>query len=135
MTSALKGFHIAASDSLEVVDKLTKVDMNAAASAGDIASMLRNYASTATLAGLDIDQAIAMGTTILDVSQKDSGSIGNALDRTRGEARECITWLKKQFSLIVLFYTLVFKSIISMLLGNPEVGNKGEFRRWLTNIF
>lgn len=53
--------------------------MNAAASAGDIASMLRNYASTATLAGLDINQAIAMGTTILDVSQKDSGSIGNAL--------------------------------------------------------
>lgn len=79
LTSALKGFHLAASDSLDVVDKLTKVDMNAAASAGDIASMLRNYASTATLAGLDLDQAIAMGTTILDVSQKDSGSVGNAL--------------------------------------------------------
>lgn len=79
LTSMLKGFKLEASDAMDVVDKLTKVDMEAAASAGDIAEALRNFATTAQLSGLDIDQSIAMATTIMDVSQKDASSVGNAL--------------------------------------------------------
>ena len=79
LTSMLKGFKLEASDAMEVVDKLTKVDMEAATSAGDIAASLQNFASTAQLSGVDIDEAIAMATTIMDVSQKGASTVGDAL--------------------------------------------------------
>lgn len=79
LTSMLKGFKLEASDAMEVVDKLTKVDMAAATSAGDIAASLQNFASTAQLSGVDIDEAIAMATTIMDVSQKGASTVGDAL--------------------------------------------------------
>ena len=79
LTSMLKGFKLEASDAMEVVDKLTKVDMLAATSAGDIAASLQNFASTAQLSGVDIDEAIAMATTIMDVSQKGASTVGDAL--------------------------------------------------------
>ncbi len=76
----LKGFKLEASDAMDVVSKLTKVDMEAATSAGSIAESLRQFATTAQLSGVDIDQAIAMATTIMDVSQKDASSVGHALN-------------------------------------------------------
>ena len=79
LTSMLKGFKLEASDAMSVVDKLTKVDMAAATSAGDIAESLRQFAVSAQMSGVDIDQAIAMATTIMDVSQRDASSVGNAL--------------------------------------------------------
>ncbi len=80
LTSMLKGFKLEASDAMDVVSKLTKVDMEAATSAGSIAESLRQFATTAQLSGVDIDQAIAMATTIMDVSQKDASSVGHALN-------------------------------------------------------
>lgn len=79
LTSMLRGFKLEASDAMNVVDKLTKVDMAAATSAGDIAESLRQFAVSAQMSGVDIDQAIAMATTIMDVSQRDASSVGNAL--------------------------------------------------------
>lgn len=79
LTSMLKGFKLEAGDAMDVVDKLTKVDMSAATSAGDIAEALRQFAATAQLSGLSLDESIAMATTIMDVSQKDASSTGNAL--------------------------------------------------------
>lgn len=79
LTSMLKGFKLEASDATAVVDKLTKVDMSAATSAGDIAEALRQFATTAQLSGVDLDESIAMATTIMDVSQKDASSTGNAI--------------------------------------------------------
>ena len=79
LTSMLKGFKLEASDATTVVDKLTKVDMSAATSAGDIAEALRQFATTAQLSGVDLDESIAMATTIMDVSQKDASSTGNAI--------------------------------------------------------
>ena len=79
LTSMLKGFKLEASDATTVVDKLTKVDMSAATSAGDIAEALRQFATTAQLSGIDLDESIAMATTIMDVSQKDASSTGNAI--------------------------------------------------------
>ena len=79
LTSMLKGFKLEAADAMSVVDKLTKVDMSAAASAGEIAESLRQFATTAQISGVNIDQAIAMATTIMDVSQRDASSVGAAL--------------------------------------------------------
>ena len=75
----LKGFKLEAVDAMSVVDKLTKVDMVAATSAGDIAESLRQFATTAQLSGVDLDQAIAMATTIMDVSQAGASTVGVAL--------------------------------------------------------
>ena len=75
----LKGFKLEATDAMSVVDKLTKVDMVAATSAGDIAESLRQFATTAQLSGVDLDQAIAMATTIMDVSQAGASTVGVAL--------------------------------------------------------
>jgi len=79
LTSMLKGFKLEASDAISVVDKLVSVDMKAAASAGGIAEALSQFATTAQLSGLDMDKAIAMATTIMDVSQAAPSSAGNAL--------------------------------------------------------
>lgn len=79
LTSMLKGFKLEASDATTIVDKLTKVDMSAATSAGDIAEALRQFATTAQLSGMNLDESIAMATTIMDVSQKDASSTGNAI--------------------------------------------------------
>lgn len=79
LTSAMKGFKLEAGDVSEIVDKFTSLDMKAATTAGDIATALSKFATTAQMAGVDIDQAAAMATTIMDVSQNDAGATGNAL--------------------------------------------------------
>lgn len=79
LTSAMKGFKMEAGDVSEIVDKFTSLDMKAATTAGDIATALSKFATTAQMAGVDIDQAAAMATTIMDVSQNDAGATGNAL--------------------------------------------------------
>ena len=79
LTSAMKGFKMETNEVSTIVDKFTALDMKAATSAGDIATALSKFATTAQMAGLDIDQASAMATTIMDVSQSDAGSTGNAI--------------------------------------------------------
>lgn len=79
LTSALKGFKMEASEVLDVVDKLTKVDMEAAVSAGDISEGLSRVATSAQLAGLNMDQTIGMLSTIGEVTQRDLGSVGDSL--------------------------------------------------------
>lgn len=79
LTSAMKGFKLEAGDVSEIVDKFTSLDMKAATTAGDIATALSKFATTAQMAGVDIDQAAAMATAIMDVSQNDAGATGNAL--------------------------------------------------------
>lgn len=79
VTSALKGFKMEAIDAIKVVDKLTKVDMKAAVSAGDISEGLARVATSAQLAGLSMDETIGMLSTIGEVTQRDLGSVGDAL--------------------------------------------------------
>lgn len=79
LTSAMKGFKLAASDAMSIVDKLTKVDMEAAVSAGDIAEGLSRVSTSAQLAGLDMDQTIGILSTIGEVTQRDLGSVGDSL--------------------------------------------------------
>jgi len=79
LTSAMKGFKMEASQVNDIVDKFTTLDMSAATTAGDIATAVSQFAATAQMSGVDLDQAAAMATTIMDVSQKDAGATGNAL--------------------------------------------------------
>ena len=79
LTAVLKGFNLQATASSEIVDKLTKLDAEYATTAGDIATALSRTAAVAKSANLDLDQTAAMLTTIIDITQQDAGSVGNAL--------------------------------------------------------
>lgn len=79
LTAVLKGFNLQATESSEIVDKLTKLDAEYATTAGDIATALSRTAAAAKAANLDLDQTAAMLTTIIDITQQDAGSVGNAL--------------------------------------------------------
>jgi TP901 family phage tail tape measure protein len=79
LTAVLKGFNLQATESSKIVDKLTKLDAEYATTAGDIATALSRTAAVAKSANLDLDQTAAMLTTIIDITQQDAGSVGNAL--------------------------------------------------------
>lgn len=79
LTSMIKGFKLEVTDAVDVVSKLTAVDMDAAASAGGIAAALQNVATTAQLAGVSLDETIAYATTIIETTQRDASSVGMAL--------------------------------------------------------
>lgn len=79
LTAVLKGFNLQATESSKIVDKLTKLDAEYATTAGDIATALSRTAAAAKAANLDLDQTAAMLTTIIDITQQDAGSVGNAL--------------------------------------------------------
>lgn len=68
-----------ASESMDIVDKLTAIDMKAAVSAGEIAEGLSRFANLGSLAGIDIDEAAAYVATIADVTQMGGDSAGQAL--------------------------------------------------------
>ena len=76
VTSALKGFKLQASESMDVVDKLTAIDLKAATSAGEIATGLAQFANVGSLAGVTLDEAAAYVATIADVTQMGGSSAG-----------------------------------------------------------
>ena len=78
LTSVMKGFRIEATDSMDIVDKLTQLDAKYATTAGDIATALSRTSAVAREAGLDLNQTAAALTTMIDVSQQDASSVGNA---------------------------------------------------------
>lgn len=79
LTSTMKGFNIEAENSSDIVDKLTTLDAKYATTAGDIATALSYVASVAKNAGMSLDETSAAITTIIDATQQDASSVGNAL--------------------------------------------------------
>lgn len=68
-----------ASESMDIVDKLTAIDLKAATSAGDIAEGLAQFANIGSLAGVDMDQAAAYVATIADVTQASGTQVGTSM--------------------------------------------------------
>jgi len=79
LTSTLKGFKMQASEASTVVDKLTKLDMNYAASAGEIGEAMARTSAIASQMGLSLDETAAMVTTIMDVTQQSAEMAGTAV--------------------------------------------------------
>lgn len=79
LTSAMKGFKIEASSAMDIVDKLTAIDINAATSAGEIANGLAQFANLANMTGVNLDQASSYVATIADVTQMSGSSAGQAM--------------------------------------------------------
>lgn len=76
LTSAMKGYNVAVEDSISIVDKFTKVDMEAAASAGDIATAMAETATSADIAGVSMDKLIGYITIVKEVTQDSAESVG-----------------------------------------------------------
>ena len=79
LTSTLKGFKMEASESMSIVDKLTKLDTKFAASAGEIGEAISRTASLAQQANVSLDETAAIVTTIMDVTQQSAEMAGTAL--------------------------------------------------------
>lgn len=77
LTSSMKGYNIAVEDSIGIVDKFTSVDMSAAVSAGYIATALAETATSARLAGIDLDKVTGYIAAIGETTQDGAESVGN----------------------------------------------------------
>lgn len=76
LTSAMKGYKVSVEDSINIVDKFTAVDMEAAASAGDIATAMAETATGAGIAGVSMDRLIGYIATVKEVTQDGAESVG-----------------------------------------------------------
>ena len=77
LTSAMKGYKVEVDDALSIVDKFTAVDMEAAVSAGDIATAMAETAASANVAGVSMDRLIGYISTVSEVTQDGAESVGN----------------------------------------------------------
>ena len=79
LTSTMKGFKLEASEVGQVVDKLTKLDMNYATTAADIGEAMSRTAAIANQMGVSLDETAAMVTTIMDITQQSAEMTGTAI--------------------------------------------------------
>lgn len=76
LTSAMKGFNVEAEDSIRIVDRLSKVDVEAAVSAGGIAEAMARTSASAELAGVSMDKLIGYIATVGEVTQREMSTVG-----------------------------------------------------------
>lgn len=76
LTSAMRGYKLEVEDSARIVDKFTAVDMQAAVSAGDIATAMAETAASAEVAGVSMDKLIGYIATVSEVTQDGAESVG-----------------------------------------------------------
>ena len=76
LTSAMKGYNVEVGKSIDIVDKFTAVDMEAATSAGDIATAMAETAVSANTAGVSMDRLIGYIATVSEVTQDGAESVG-----------------------------------------------------------
>ncbi|MBS5510373.1 MAG: phage tail tape measure protein [Clostridium sp.] len=79
LTSVLNGFRLEAQSALEVVSKLSAVDLESASDAGGLAESMSRTATSANQAGVSIDELIGMIATLKDVTQASDQELGNAI--------------------------------------------------------
>lgn len=79
LTSATKGYQLASTEAMSVVDKLTKVDINAAVSSGYLAEAMARTANSAQQAGVDMDTLIGYIATIGETTQRSASTVGESL--------------------------------------------------------
>ena len=78
LISVLKGWKLSVDEVIPVIDKLVKVDVNAAVSAGEIANSMQLVNYSAQQAGLSMDTLIGILTTNKDVTQRSAQVVGNS---------------------------------------------------------
>lgn len=78
LISSMKGYKIAAQDSMSIIDKLTSVDMEAAVSAGNLAEAMSKTANLADSSGISMDHLIGYLATVQETTQKTASVVGTS---------------------------------------------------------
>ena len=78
LISSLKGYKIAAENSMDVVSKLTSVDLEAAVSAGGLAEALSKCSNIANNSGVAMDRLIGYTAIVGETTQKSMSEVGNS---------------------------------------------------------
>ena len=76
LTSAMKGYQVEAEEAVRIVDRLTAVDMAAAADAGSLAVAMSETANSARIAGIEMDRLIGYLAVVQEVTQDAPESVG-----------------------------------------------------------
>ena len=76
LTATMKAYGISVAETTSIVDKFTAVDMKAAFSAGGIAKAMQETATSAKLAGIDINRLSGYIARVAEVSQDAPESVG-----------------------------------------------------------
>ena len=88
----MKSYNMTVDESINIVDKFNAISNKYAVSASDIGDMLSRSVSSLSVAGNTLDQAIAMGTAITEITG-DAAEAGNSLKvlsmRLRGATNNC----------------------------------------------
>lgn len=79
LTAVLNGYKLEAQSALEVVSKLSAVDLESASDAGGLAESMSRTATSANQAGVSIDELIGMLGTLKSVTQASDEELGNAI--------------------------------------------------------
>ncbi len=78
LTSAMKGYKVEAEGALEIVDKLTAVDLVSATNAGGLAEGMSEVAVTAENAGISMDKLLGYLAATGEVTQESMSTIGTS---------------------------------------------------------
>ena len=79
LTTAMRGYGVAVSDVLGIVDKLSAVDLVSATDAGGLAQGMAEVANNANLAGVSMDKLIGYLAVIGETTGASMSSVGNSL--------------------------------------------------------
>lgn len=82
LTASLNGYKKSASEAIDIVDKLTAVDMESASDAGGLAVSLSKTASAANMAEVSFDRLVGMIATVKEVTQDGDEAVGNMFKST-----------------------------------------------------
>lgn len=72
LTAAMKGYSLGASEAIGIVDKFTRVDLEAATSAGHLATALSKTAANAKISGLSLNEVIGQ-LAVVNETMKEAG--------------------------------------------------------------
>ena len=78
LTSAMQGYKVAVEDVVNVVSKLSAVDLESATDAAGLAEAMSRTAESARMAGVSMDRLLGMIATVGEVTQKSMSSIGES---------------------------------------------------------
>ncbi len=79
LISSMKGYQVSAKESIDIVNKLTAVDLEAAVSAGGLAEAISQCSNIANNSGTSMDRLIGYAASIGEVTQESMSVVGNSL--------------------------------------------------------
>lgn len=80
LTSTMKGYKVAVEDTMDIVDKLSAVDMASATNVGGLAEAMSQVANNANLAGVSMDKLLGYIAVIGETTGEGMSSVGTGLN-------------------------------------------------------